>query len=51
MSAHVLLNSLNESGFRIKFYKLNDIGARMVYFIYNMTCKLRRKKRVYVKRQ
>ena len=49
MSAHVLLNSLNElrkrdkmqglsrilSLFRNEFYKFNGIGARMLDFIYH----------------
>ena len=54
MSAHVLLNLLNELGkrdnigglqsilvlFRNKFNKLNDTGARMLDTIYHMTLKL-----------
>ena len=54
MSAHVLLNLLNELGkrdkmrglpsilslFRNKFYQFNNTGARMLDSIYHMTLKL-----------
>ena len=51
MSAHILLNLLNELGkrykmrglssilslFRKEFNKFNKTGARMLYYIYHMT--------------
>ena len=54
MSAHVLLNLLNDLGkrdkmrglpsilslFRNKFNKVNNTGARMLDFIYHMTLRL-----------
>ena len=40
MSAHVLLNLLNELGKSNGFNKFNNTGARMVDSIYHMTLKL-----------